>query len=172
MPTITRITPDHGSSSGGTKITIEGSGFMAGVRVAIGGKQATAQLKDSMTIEAVTPSNPQGVWDVRIINPDTQEVVKPRGFITVGVLVYNYPNPFRMSQGTTFRYVSNESVQSITVKIFNLAGIPIDVVHQDNSKEVRWQNDEVHVGMYIYVMEVKLGSGETKQFKKTLEVRK
>lgn len=172
MPTIARITPNYGLSGGGAKVVVEGTGFLQGARVMIGEKPAISQMKDDTTIEAVMPPLPQGVWDIRVINPDTQEVVKPRGFITVGELAYNYPNPFRASQGTTFRYVSNESVDSITVKIFNLAGVPIDIVRQDNSYEVRWQDSQIHEGMYLYVMEVNLGNGGKKQFKKTLEVYK
>ena len=109
---------------------------------------------------------------MRVVNPDTQEAVAPRGFISVGELVYNYPNPFMASQGTTFRYVTNDSVQSMTVRIFNLGGVPIDIVHQTDSNEVKWQNGEVHAGMYIYEMEVTLSDGSGKHFKSMMEVRK
>ncbi len=37
----------------------------------IGENAATAQLRDDTTIEATAPSLPQGVWDVRVVNPDT-----------------------------------------------------------------------------------------------------
>jgi hypothetical protein len=87
-------------------------------------------------------------------------------------VVYNYPNPFQMSQGTTFRYVTRESVQSITAKIFNIAGVPIDVVRQVGSNEVRWHNPEVHAGLYVYMLEVMLEDGRVKQFRNMLEVYK
>ncbi len=138
----------------------------------IGENPATAQLRDNTTIEAVAPANPQGVWDVRVVNPDTQEVVMRKGFISVGEVAYNYPNPFRASQGTTFRYVTDKPVQSITVKIFNLAGVPIDVVQQVDSNEVKWYNTEVHVGLYVYLMEVELENGDIKQFRGMLEVQR
>ncbi len=172
IPTITGITPNYGSSSGGTKIAIEGTGFLPGVKLMIGEKYATTQFRDSETIEAITPPNEQGVWNVRVINTDTQEALKSGGFITVGELAYNYPNPFRASQGTVFRYVTNETPQSITVKIFNIAGIPVDILYQENTNEVRWQNSHIHEGMYIYYMEVNLINGESKHFKKVLEVYK
>ena len=170
LPTIISITPNYGSSAGGTKIIIEGTGFLQGARVAIGERAATTQVEDDTTIQAVTPSNPQGVWDVRIFNPDTQEVIMTKGFISVGEVAYNYPNPFRASQGTTFRYVTDDPVQSITVKIFNLAGVPIDVVQQTDSNEVKWHNSNVHAGLYVYLMEVEPESGNIKQFRGTLEV--
>jgi len=170
MPTISRINPNFGSSSGGAKIVIEGTGFLQGVRVMIGERYATAQLKDDMTIEAVTPPNRRGKWDVRVINSDTQEAVVREGFVSAGVLVYNYPNPFRASQGTTFRCVTNAEVDSITVRIFNLAGVPIGIAHQEGSKEAKWYNSEVHVGMYVYDMEVKLSDGGIKHYKGIMEV--
>lgn len=65
----------------------------------------------------------------------------------------------------------NESVESIVVKIFNLAGVPIGVVGQEGSNEVRWQDSKVNVGLYVYLMEVKVG-GQVKRFKRMLEVYK
>ena len=170
LPTIVSITPNYGSSSGGTKIIIEGTGFLQGAQVMIGDRAATTQVKDDTTIEATAPSNPQGVWDVRITNPDTQEVVMSKGFISVGEMAYNYPNPFRASQGTTFRYVTDDPVQSITVKIFNLAGVPIDVVQQTDNNEVKWHNTDVYAGLYIYLMEVELENSEMRQFRNVLEI--
>jgi len=85
-------------------------------------------------------------------------------------MAYNYPNPFRAEQGTTFRYVTNEGVELITVKIFNLAGVPIGVIGQASSNEVRWYDASVHAGLYVYLMEVRLENGDVKKFKRMLEV--
>jgi len=123
-------------------------------------------------LEAVTPPTPQGVFDVRVINPDTQEAVKPQGFISVGELVYNFPNPFRAEQGTTFRYVTTEKVESIKVQIFNLAGVPVGVVSRTGSNEVRWYDPLVHAGLYVYRMDVTLEGGGVRKFKRALEVYK
>jgi len=172
MPTIRNVSPNHGPSSGGTKLLIEGTGFLPGAKVIIGKRPATTEMKDESTIEAVTPKNPQGVFDVRVINPDTQEALRYKGFVSVGEVAYNYPNPFRAEQGTTFRYVTNERVELITVKIFNLAGVPIGVVGQSNSNEVRWHDVSVHAGLYVYLMDVRLENGEVKKFKRMLEVYK
>jgi hypothetical protein len=172
MPKITAVSPDYGSSSGGTKIIITGTGFLPGAKVIVGKSTATAQMTDESTIEAVTPQNPPGVYDVRLINPDTQEAIKYKGFISVGEVAYNYPNPFRAEQGTTFRYVTNERVELITVKIFNLAGVPIGVVGQSGSNEVRWYDASVHAGLYVYLIEVKLENKDVKKFKRMLEVYK
>ncbi|MBM3235315.1 hypothetical protein FJZ31_03340 [Candidatus Poribacteria bacterium] len=150
LPTITSISPTNGPASGGTKVIITGTGFLLGARVIIGKRAATTELRDETTLEAVMPANPQGVFDVRVINPDTQEAVKTQGFTAVGELVYNFPNPFRAEQGTTFRYVTNEKVELIKVQIFNLAGVPIGVVGRSGSNEVRWYDPSVHAGLYVY----------------------
>jgi len=172
MPIIRNVSPNHGPSSGGTKLLIKGTGFLQGARVLIGKRSATTEVKDESMIEVVTPANPQGVFDVRVINPDTQEAVKHKGFVSVGEVAYNYPNPFRATQGTTFRYVTNEDVELITVNIFNLAGVPIGVVGQAGSNEVRWHDASVHAGLYVYLMEVRLDNGDVKKFKRMLEVYK
>ncbi len=170
MPTITRLIPNHGPSSGGATITIEGTGFLLGARVAIGERPATTMVIDDMTIEAVAPPNPQGVWDVRVINPDTQEVVKPGGFVSVGEVAYNFPNPFHASQGTTFRFVTRDPVLSVTVKIFNMRGRPIGAARQLGSNEVKWCDPDVHAGLYIYILEVELEGGKRKQVRNVMEV--
>jgi hypothetical protein len=170
MPTITRLIPNHGPSSGGSTITIEGTGFLHGVRVTIGDRPAIAQLMNDMTIEAVAPPNPQGVWDVKVVNPDTQEVVMPGGYVSVGEVVYNYPNPFHASQGTTFRYVTKDPVLSVTVKIFNMRGRPIGAARQMGSNEVKWVDPDVYAGLYIYILEAELEGGRKRQVKNVMEV--
>jgi hypothetical protein len=169
-PTITRLIPNHGPSSGGATITIEGSGFLLGARVVIGEKAATTMVRDDMTIEAVAPPNPQGVWNVRVINPDTQEVVKPGGYVSAGEVAYNYPNPFYASQGTTFRFVTKDPVLSVTVKIFNLRGRPIGAARQLGSNEVKWVDPDVHAGLYIYILEAEMADGRKRRVRNVMEV--
>ena len=107
---------------------------------------------------------------MRVVNPDGQAAILSEGFETIGELAYNYPNPFRPSHGTTFRYVTNEPVQEMIVRIFNLNGEPIDTVHGSGSSEVRWFNSDLRIGLYLYLMEVELESGQTRAFKRMLEV--
>ena len=97
-----------------------------------------SRIADS-EIDILTPANPQGKWDVRVINPGGYEAVMQGGFLSIAELVYNYPNPFKASQGTTFRYVTNSQLQSVTVKVFNLAGVPVDIIQQTGSNEVAFR---------------------------------
>ena len=171
QPTINKISPRYGSTSGGTIIIIEGAGFLLGAKVSIGKRPATTEYKSNFQIEAVTPSNPSGTFDVKLVNPDGQETLAPAAFLSVSETVYNYPNPFRASQETTFRYVANEEVKEIKVQIFNLNGEPIGLLRQNGGGEIKWHNPDLNFGLYVYQMEVKLVTGQTRTFQKLLQVQ-
>ena len=125
-------------------------------------------MRNDVLIEAVTPPNPEGMLPVEVVNPDGQEAIKRERSETIGELAYNFPDSFCPSRGTTFRYVTNERVQEIIVRIFNLNGEPIDTVHGSRLSEVRWFNSDLRIGL---LMEVKLESGQTRAFKRLLEAR-
>lgn len=60
-PTITQVAPASGPMAGGTRLTITGSGFGAGVVVTVGGVAATlVVVLDSTIITAVTPAGTVG----------------------------------------------------------------------------------------------------------------
>ena len=75
-PTITSVTPSEGPTSGGTALTINGNGFLAGATVTVGGLPAFAAVVVSSTkITAQTPLGPASeqvalTRDVVVINPD------------------------------------------------------------------------------------------------------
>ena len=66
--TITSIAPSSGPTTGGTTLTIDGSGFVAGaMTVTVGGTAATAVNVSSGTrLTAVTPSHAAGTVDVSV----------------------------------------------------------------------------------------------------------
>ncbi len=65
-PTVTNITPNSGLDSGGTSVTITGTGFITGgTTVTIGGVAATSVVvTSSTTLTAVTAAHAAGVVDV------------------------------------------------------------------------------------------------------------
>jgi plastocyanin len=75
-PKLTSITPNTGSTAGGTVITIIGSGFVNGATVTIGGLPATeVNVGSSTSITAKTPVGPATQQagqprDVVVTNPD------------------------------------------------------------------------------------------------------
>jgi hypothetical protein len=78
---IGTLTPANGPATGGTQITIRGSGFQNGATVTIGGKIATVTLKDMNTLTLVTPALPPGAQRLAITNPDGETVVLDAAFV-------------------------------------------------------------------------------------------
>lgn len=78
---IGSLSPATGPSTGGTQITIRGSGFASGAMVTIGGKSATVTLKDMNTLTIVTPAMSTGAQRVAITNPDGTAVSWDAAFI-------------------------------------------------------------------------------------------
>ena len=74
-PTITSMTPTSGTTSGGTLLTIYGTGFEQGAYVAIGGVLSpTVTVLNASAITAVIPAGTAGAAQVVVVNPDGQSV--------------------------------------------------------------------------------------------------
>ena len=85
-PAVTGITPNTGPTSGGTSITISGSGFSSGASVSLGGTLATSVVVvNSASITATTAPRSAGVVDVVVTNSDGQSGTLVQGF--------SYANP-------------------------------------------------------------------------------
>ncbi|MFN2531074.1 MAG: IPT/TIG domain-containing protein [Pyrinomonadaceae bacterium] len=83
-PQVASVSPNSGPTSGGTAITITGSGFGIGANVAVGGTQATSiSVQNSTTITAVTPSHTAGQVNVTVTNDDDQSGSLVNGFTYV-----------------------------------------------------------------------------------------
>ena len=86
-PKVTGIAPPTGLPTGGTAVTISGSGFVGGATVNIGGSSATSVVVVNVsTITATTPAHLAGTADVTVINSGNQ------GYTLVGG--YTYACPF------------------------------------------------------------------------------
>jgi hypothetical protein len=83
-PTVTSIAPASGLTTGGTNVTITGTGFIPPVTVKIGGVSATnVALVSSTTISATAPVHAAGVADVQVVNSDGQSATKTSAFTFV-----------------------------------------------------------------------------------------
>ena len=67
---VAYLTPASGPSSGGTTVTIRGSGFQSGATVSLGGSETSAAFVDSSTLQFVTPAGAQGGARLVVQNPD------------------------------------------------------------------------------------------------------
>ena len=69
LPVVKSLTPSSGSPSGGTKVTIRGSGFLGTLEVSFGGTAATSvKIVSSTEITAVSPSG-SGTVHVTVKTP-------------------------------------------------------------------------------------------------------
>ena len=80
-PTVTSITPNTGTTAGGTSVTITGTGFTAGATVSLGGTAATAvNVVSSTSITATTPAHAAGAVSVVVTNSDAQSGTLTNGY--------------------------------------------------------------------------------------------
>lgn len=85
------ILPATGAASGGTSVTISGSGFAAGATVSIGGQSATSVAVTSAgVITALTPPHAAGTVDV-VVASGGQASTLARGFTFVAASGSNQP---------------------------------------------------------------------------------
>jgi hypothetical protein len=97
-PTVTSIGPSSGPASGGTSVTITGTGFQSGATVSLGGTSANSVAVGSSTsITATTAAHASGTVNVVVANPDSQS-----GTLTNG---YSY----NAATGGTISYVQGKS---------------------------------------------------------------
>jgi lysophospholipase L1-like esterase len=103
--TLTGISPNTGSTAGGTAITLTGTNFVQGAQVSLGGTAATnVVVQSATTITAVTAAHVGGAVDVVVVNAG-QTLTLP------GAFTYKSPFPF------TFTDISLAFGDSITAGI-------------------------------------------------------
>src|SRR5262249_10247799 len=83
-PSVLSVTPVSGTTAGGTLVTINGTGFVAGATVNIGGAAATGvTVVSGAKITATTPAHAAGAVNVTVTNLDTQSGTLTNGFTYV-----------------------------------------------------------------------------------------
>lgn len=80
-PEIISISPTSGTTSGGTSITVSGTGFSTGATVTLGGTAATnVVIVSSVSITATTAAHTAGTVDVVVTNSNGQSETLSNGF--------------------------------------------------------------------------------------------
>jgi hypothetical protein len=88
-PTITGISPNSGTRSGGTNVTIAGTSFVPGMRLTIGGSDATnVVVVNATTITARTPPYPPGSASITVTNTLGQSTTLANGFLYTSVVPF------------------------------------------------------------------------------------
>jgi hypothetical protein len=65
---IGSLTPSAGPASGGTSVTIRGSGFQSGTKLTLGGKSVAINFKDMNTLTFITPATTSGPQQLTLTN--------------------------------------------------------------------------------------------------------
>ena len=94
-PAIAGIYPNAGPNTGGTTVTINGTGFEPGATVLFGGLPASAVVwQNGTNLTAVTPPSASGLVDVVLNNPDGNRATNSRAFaFGAGVTITGQPTP-------------------------------------------------------------------------------
>jgi hypothetical protein len=121
-PTVTAISPTSGPVSGGTNVTITGTGFVSGATVTIGGAAATNVVVDGTgtSITATTPAGTAGAVDVVVTNAGGQGATLTGGFTygsTGSAALSISPSSGPSAGGTQVTITGNGFVSGATVTI-------------------------------------------------------
>ncbi len=89
-PTLTAITPDESNVGMATAVALSGTNFMSGLVVDLVQGNTTYALENLLVISTtqvlanVPATAPEGIYDVRLTNPDTQSATLVGGFTVFG----------------------------------------------------------------------------------------
>lgn len=135
-PRVDAVTPETGTSEGGTDIVIVGSGFVDGTSVTVGGAPCLdVEVQDDTRLVCTTSAAEPGVVDVVLENPDGQVGVLPGGFSFLGppVIVLVQPRDVPIAGGLEVR-VLGAGLSASDLVLF--AGAPGEVVDAIGDREL------------------------------------
>jgi hypothetical protein len=133
-PTVTSITPNSGTTKGGTPVTITGTNFLTGATVRVGGGTATGvTVVSSTSITANTPPHSAGPGTVVVVNTDGQGASLANGFTYVVInsaptVTSITPNSGTINGGTTVTITGTGFLAGATVKLGGTAASAVTVV--------------------------------------------
>jgi IPT/TIG domain/Family of unknown function (DUF5719)/Fibronectin type III domain len=133
--TLTSVSPASGPTSGGTVITVTGTGFVSGARVSIGTLVAgSVAFVSSTQLRATTPAATAGARDVRVTNPNGSFVTRTGAFTytapTTGTPTVTSVSPSSgpTSGGTVITVTGTSFVSGARVFIGTLAATNVTFV--------------------------------------------
>ncbi len=118
VPTVSSVSPNSGSTAGGTAVTITGTNFVAGATVTFGGTAATnVVVVNSTSITATTPAGSAGAATVTVTNPSGQAGSLANGFTYVASPTVSSvsPNNGPVAGGTAVTITGTNFVAGATV---------------------------------------------------------
>ena len=137
-PTVATITPNSGTTNGGTAVTITGTGFLAGASVKMGGTSATVlAVVNSAIITATVPAHTAGAVDVVVTNTDTKSgtltsgytYTAPSGSNPAPTVTAITPNSGVTTGGTTVTVTGTGFLAGATVKMSGTSATSVALVN-------------------------------------------
>ena len=128
---VSGASPATGPTSGGTVVTIAGTGFQAGAAVKFGSSQSTAVTVTSSTqINAMSPAGSSGTVSLTVTDPDTQSASLPSGFTYSSAPTVSSvsPNSGPVTGGTTVKILGSGFQSGASVAFGGLAAISVTLV--------------------------------------------
>ena len=111
-PTVESISSSLGTGNGGRAVTINGTNYLPGATVIIGGALATnVSVVNNSTVNVTTPAHSAGVVDVTVINLDGQTGILP------GAYTYTEPSLLNPPSSTSISPNSGATAGGNTVAI-------------------------------------------------------
>jgi len=126
-PTVTSIAPGSGPLSGGTAVTITGTGFLSGARVSLGGTAATSVVVSSSSkITATTAAHAAGAVNVVVTNTDGQSGTLPSAYT------------YAAGTGGSIAYVQGKSVTQTSAASVTVTYPSVQTAGNLNLVAVMW----------------------------------
>jgi IPT/TIG domain len=115
-PSVISISPNSGPATGGTGVSIVGTGFLSGATVQLGGVAASnVAVVSSSSITAVAAAHSAGTVDVVVTNTDTQSGTLSVGYTYTAASVINVtasPTSVAVSAGGSAAYAISQNGNS------------------------------------------------------------
>ena len=119
-PTVSSVTPDFGTYTGGTSVTVAGTGFRPGMAVDFEGSSCVGSTTSPFTFVCTTTSHAAGLVDVTVTNYDTQTDTLTDG--------YNYIIPPTITSiSPEYGPVSGGTAVTIVGEDFDLDGAVVTI---------------------------------------------
>jgi hypothetical protein len=130
-PTVTSVSPTSGAITGGTQITVTGTGFVDGARVTVGGGTCSnVTVVSATSITCVTPylsppTGSVGAKDVKVTNEDNQFDTATNAFTYVAAPTFTSVSPASgpVAGGTRITITGTDFVAGDTVTLYGARGL-------------------------------------------------
>ena len=134
-PKVEVVSPSSGPVSGGTPVTISGSGFATGATLSFGGSAASAVVVGSTTINTIAPGHAAGPVNVVVTNPGGQSGTLVSGYVYASAPPPSVsgitPDSGPTTGGTSVTISGSAFVSGATVSIGGAAATNVSFVNSN-----------------------------------------